>query len=211
MRWVRLAIATTLPLAGCAPTVEPIETLPFYLTAELTPTWLTQPAATSVHAIAPFSLVDQRSKRLTQADLDGKIYVASFIFTRCGGVCPVMISHLKRVAAAYADARDVAIVAHSVDPGADTPKVLARYASENGLTSESWRLVTGDREAIYRLARESYFADDVANPVAASDFLHTEKVLLIDSRRRIRGAYNGTLSLDMDRLIEDIKTLRASG
>ena len=74
-------------------------------------------------------------------------------------------------------------------------------------TNPRWRLVKGTREAIYRLARDSYFADLEAD-LAEDDFLHTENFILVDKDRRIRGVYNGTLAFDVQRLIEDIAILK---
>ena len=62
---------------------------------------------------------------------------------------------------------------------------------------------------IYDLARKSYFAEkDIGFTKDSTDFLHTEHFLLVDKTLRIRGIYNGTLSLEMQHLIEDIKLLK---
>ncbi|MEI9945052.1 MAG: hypothetical protein WDN26_12650 [Chitinophagaceae bacterium] len=71
-----------------------------------------------------------------------------------------------------------------------------------------WHLVTGDKATIYKLARQSYFAEEeLGFAKDSSEFLHSEHVLLIDKDKHIRGIYNGTLELEMDRLIADIRTL----
>lgn len=70
--------------------------------------------------------------------------------------------------------------------------------------------MTGDREEIYALARTSYFADeDLGFGKGTDDFLHTENFVLVDGQKRIRGVYNGTLPLDIRRLIEDIRLLKS--
>ena len=73
--------------------------------------------------------------------------------------------------------------------------------------------MTGDKALIYRLARDSYFADEDLAPIeqATDQFLHTEKVFLIDGEGRIRGVYNGAMTVDMKRVIADVKTLQAQG
>ena len=43
------------------------------------------------------------------------------------------------------------------------------------------------------------------------DMIHTENFMLIDKKRQIRGFYDGTLSEDIDRLLEDIETLKYFG
>ena len=101
------------------------------------------------------------------------------------------------------------ILSHSVMPWVDSVQVLAEFAQLNNINSDQWHLVTGEKDKIYQLARNSYFADEGFGKSITSneDFLHTENILLIDQQRRIRGIYNGTIRLDMLRLIDDIHTL----
>ena len=64
-------------------------------------------------------------------------------------------------------------------------------------------------EEIYRLAKKQYYAGDtIGYYQTGNEFLHTENFILVDKHRRIRGVYNGTLPLEMERLIEDIGTLK---
>jgi len=77
-----------------------------------------------------------------------------------------------------------------------------------GIESDKWRLITGDKNEIYTLARRSYFAEE--EPGFAKDssgFLHTENFILVDKKLHIRGIYNGTNALETQRLIEDIEIL----
>jgi len=71
-------------------------------------------------------------------------------------------------------------------------------------------LLTGKQEAIYQLAKKEYYAGDtIGYYQTGNEFLHTENVILVDQKRRIRGVYNGTLAIEIDRLIEDIETLKS--
>ena len=172
--------------------------LPYYDAADFTPKWKSVD-----HAIGAFSLTTQTGAALTERSLRGRIHVASFLFTRCAAVCPVMVRQLSRVLDAVKGMPDVTLVSYTVTPEDDTPVALARFGRERGIDPSRWLLVTGDRTQIIDLARRSYFADD-----NREDFLHTEKVLLVDRDLRLRGVYNGTLPFDMDHLIEDIHQLR---
>ena len=103
---------------------------------------------------------------------------------------------------------DVMFLSHSVTPESDSVAVLQKYARAAGVMSGKWHLLTGNRDSIYRLAKKEYFAGDtVAYYQAGNEFLHTENFILIDKKKRIRGVYNGTLPLEMDRITEDIRTL----
>src|SRR5262249_22493120 len=105
---------------------------------------------------------------------------------------------------------DVVLVSYTVTPEDDTPSLLANFGRDRGIDPNRWWLVTGQREQIYSLARTSYFADDERIGAASGDasvFLHTEKVLLVDASRRLRGVYNGTQPHEIDQLIGDIQRL----
>lgn len=146
---------------------------------------------------------------MTLRDLAGRVHVASFIYTRCSAICPALVSNLKRVEAAIEDPR-VVIVSYSVTPDLDPPATLAAFGRERGIDPARWKLVTGDREQIYALARDTYFATDErlrATLTGTSALLHTEKLLLVDRRGRLRGVYNGTQPFEIDHLIEDARTL----
>ena len=42
------------------------------------------------------------------------------------------------------------------------------------------------------------------------DMIHTENFMLVDKKQQIRGFYDGTDSKEIERLLEDIKVLKAS-
>ena len=142
---------------------------------------------------------------MTGRDLAGRIHVASFIYTRCAAVCPLLVRQLLRVQEATRGTPDVALVSYTVTPDTDSPAVLASFGRDRGVDAARWWLLTGDRRQIYALARQSYFADEDR----ADDFLHTEKVLLVDGGGRLRGVYNGTQPFEIDQLVSDIARLRA--
>ena len=194
---VALALATTVACAAAPPRHEG---LPYYDSADFSPRW--SPVA---HHVGRFHLTTQMNRAVTDADLRGHPYVASFIFTTCSAICPTLVQNLKRVQEGIADRPDVRLLSYSVTPATDTPAVLDAFGRERGIDPSRWLLVTGDIAQITSLARESYFADD--GRASESQLLHTEKVLLVDGEGRLRGIYNGTAALDMVRLIEDIKRL----
>jgi len=181
--------------------------LPYYDSRDFTPKW----AAVS-HRVAPFELIDQQGRSLTEADFDGRIHVASFLFTSCPSVCPTLVERLKPVQEAIRNLPDVIMVSYSVTPLADTPEVLAAFGRARGIDPSKWRLVTGSLSEIRKVIGRSYFADDERNldGIDSSRLLHTEKVLLVDRDRRLRGIYNGTQAFEMERLVEDIAALRGT-
>jgi protein SCO1 len=182
---------------------RPCETtalVPYYDTADFTPRWSPTPSRA-----VDFTLTSQLGTQIGAADLRGRIHVASFIFTRCTAICPALVRQLTRV-----QGEDIRLVSYSVTPDLDTPAMLAAFGRREGIDPARWLLLTGDRRTIVRLAREFYFADDRRLEPASGDFLHSEKVLLVDADGRLRGIYNGTVPFDIERLLADIRLLRAS-
>lgn len=199
--------------SGGAGSVEaaPVPALPFYLSADLTAEWLERGSAryAQVPRIAPFSLRSQDGDTVTNASLRGKIYLANFFFTACQGVCPKMLKNLRALQEALAADPDVVLVSHSVTPSQDSVDVLRDYAQQNGIRSGRWLLLTGPKETIYDLARRSYFAEKRGGlQKSASEFLHTENMLLVDRQGRLRGVYNATLPVEAERALEDIRQLQ---
>ncbi len=183
--------------------------LPYYNTPDFTPIWSTVKTPDSIHTIAAFQFTDQNNTSITHATFKNKIYVANFFFTACSSVCPKMMNNLLEVQKAFANDTDVLLLSHSVTPWKDSVAVLKSFANEYKINDLQWHLVTGKKSEIYELARKSYFAEEEPGFTRdSSEFLHTEHVLLIDKKSRIRGIYNGTLALEMQRLIADIKLLK---
>ncbi|OMP32122.1 SCO family protein [Mangrovimonas sp. DI 80] len=160
------------------------------------------------HTIADFSLINQNGQTITQDDYKDKIYVADFFFTTCQTICPIMTDHMAQIQEATKNDNDVMLLSHSVTPQIDSVEQLKRYALKKGVNDAKWNLVTGDKKQIYELARKSYLAVKTDGNGDAYDMIHTENFMLIDKKRQIRGFYDGTKQEDIQRLLEDIQTLK---
>ena len=185
--------------------------LPFINKPDFTPEWInkTDPAYDSIHRIPSFAFTDQDGKTVTEKTVEGKIYVADFFFTRCGSICPKMTGNMALLQTRFSDDDDVMFLSHSVTPMMDSVPALKKYAEEKGVVSGKWHLLTGDKDAIYSIAKKQYYAGDtVGYYQTGNEFLHTENFILVDKHRRIRGVYNGTLALEMERLGDDIEELK---
>ena len=197
-------------LISCAAKEETL-TLPFYNSPDFTPEWISEnePGYKDIHQVAEFRFINQSGEFVDNKTFDRKIYVTDFFFTICPGICPKMTSNLLTIQESFRLDEDVLILSHSVTPWVDTVGQLKTYAELNEIDQKKWHLVTGDANEIYEMARKYYFAERSEGYDKSSDeFLHTENFLLIDHHRRIRGIYNGTLAVEMDRLIADIHTLK---
>jgi protein SCO1 len=204
-------IAAVLSLAmGFGSCRNKTETLPFYHTADFSPIWADEEKINTdtLHTIAPFSFTDQNNQTITNKTLQGKIYAANFFFTSCPSICPKMTNNMHLVADSFANNPNVALLSYSVTPDIDNVEKLHQYAQNKNINGNQWHLLTGNRSAIYQLARQSYFAEEEPGFTKDStEFLHTEHCVLVDKKGHIRGIYNATLKLEMTRLIADIAIL----
>jgi protein SCO1 len=163
---------------------------------------------TLYHTVGDFKLIDQNKKEITEKTIEGKIYVADFFFATCQSICPQMSTQLKRVQEEFKNDKDFLILSHSVNPKHDTSEVLAAYAGHYGAIPDKWHFLTGSKQEIYDLAKFSYLVNALEDDGTPEGFLHSELFLLVDRSKRIRGMYDGTDSVQVNKLIEDIKTLK---
>jgi protein SCO1 len=198
-------------LFGCLNKKETTIALPYYNKPDFTPVFITnkfEVESKIKHTIANFSFLNQDSTLISQKNIEGKIHIANFIFTSCGSICPKMTDNLKIVNDSLKKHSDIVLLSYSVTPWIDTPTVLKRYKAKNEITNPDWHFLTGSKSDIYRLARKSYFAEeDIGFSKDSTEFLHTEHFILVDKTKRIRGIYNGTLTLEMQQMLDDIKNL----
>jgi protein SCO1 len=185
--------------------------------------------------VANFSFVNQDGKKITEREVEGKVYVAEYFFTTCKGICPIMNANMRRVFDAFKDEPDFMILSHTCMPETDSIPVLKAYeakmihsklkknsdgsykleydspaAQQQKLNNPNWNFVTGDKAALYKMARQSYGIDN-GKPDSTQikdQFIHTQFFALIDKQRRVRGmAYDGLSNEEVDKLITDIKAL----
>ena len=160
-----------------------------------------------------FRLQERGGGEVTLADLRGRRWVANFIFTQCGGICPAMTARLSRLRRELP--ADVHFVSITVDPAHDTREVLATYARRVGADSR-WFFLTGEKADLYRLSTEGFklaaFELSPEEQAAAADgpFLHSGKFVLVDGEGTIRGYYDSEDEVEMAELIRDVHRLPPS-
>lgn len=210
VRCIMYVCILVLILNSCGDKHVKEDQLPYYSSAEFTSQWLARTDADTVHQIPDFSFTNQYGQMITRQTFDKKITVVDFFFTTCPGICKKLTSSLSRVQDEFKNDDRVLLLSHSVTPEKDSVPVLKRYAEEHNAIKDKWHFVTGDKNFIYRIARTAYFADeDMGWKQDSSVFLHTENILLIDGDHHIRGVYKGTVDLQVNDLIADIKKLKS--
>jgi protein SCO1/2 len=157
--------------------------------------------------IPDFRLTSQQGQTITLANLEKKVFVANFIFTSCKGVCKKMSSQMVRVQQAFAKQPKVKILSFTVDPARDSVGALQQYAARYGANANQWLFLTGPKQDIYQLAITGFKLPVMEVTTGLPDFIHSEKFMLVDARRHVRGIYDGTSEDEVDRLITEIKIL----
>lgn len=162
---------------------------------------------TSYHTVAPFFFINQYNQKITENEVKGKVYVTDFFFTTCKSICPIMSNELVGVYQKFKNRNDFMIISHTVDPETDSVKQLMEYAKLHGVNDGKWQFVTGEKKHLYEMARKSYLLNAEEGNGDEDDFIHTQNFALIDKERHIRGFYDGTDSIEINRLIIDLNCL----
>lgn len=162
----------------------------------------------TLHTISDFSLTDQNGLSVSTADWKDKIIVADFFFTQCSVVCPKLTRSFKKIQESFNGDEQLLFNSFSVDPVRDSVTVLKEYTRRFNLDTRNWHLLTGEKKEIYKLARNSFMLVATDGDGGEQDFIHSERLVLIDKQKRIRGYYNGTDDKEVNQLIQDIKKLK---
>jgi protein SCO1/2 len=167
-------------------------------------------------AVPDFELTERDGRTIRREALDGEIWIADFIFTRCTGICPILSARMLGVRRGLGGRKGVRLVSFSVDPDFDTPEVLAEYARLRGVDGEDWLFLTGKRDALYRLIGEGFKLGVAAAPpeqeVAPGELItHSDRIVLVDRTGRIRAYFHGTEEGSAEKILEAVRDLEAEG
>ncbi len=165
---------------------------------------------TLYHQISDFTLVDQNGEPSKFPTDSSQITVVNFFFTRCPTFCSNMNREMARVAKINNGNRLLRFLSISVDPEFDRPEVLKEYSKKYSSENEKWDFLTGDKEMIYSLAKQDFLVDAFRDTTKAVNFIHSPMIILVDSKKRIRGYYDSTGGNDkMNLLTDEIRVLIA--
>lgn len=163
----------------------------------------------SVPAFSFVGVTTQGSRTMSTNDLWGKPWIANFIFTRCGGPCPVM--SVKMAVLQRLLPPDVKLVSFTVDPAYDTPKVLDAYARQYGADPERWIFAQMPKESLSKIVQDGFHlavADRLKDP-PQTRVLHSTHFVLIDGRGVARAYYDSEGGSIFERIRRDVERLRA--
>jgi len=171
---------------------------------------------TIFHRIPDIQLTNQVGERVRlNSSLPGKILVFDFIFTNCPGICPKLTQNMKLLQRAFRKDpkketdmnNEVQLISITVDPARDSFQQLRRYADRFGVNHDHWYFLTGSRDSIYNFVRNDLGLSMQQAEGGAEDFIHTQKIVVVDADRYIRGYYDGLDSLSVSKCAYDISLL----
>ncbi len=160
-----------------------------------------------------FSFTDQNGQNVNEQTVNGKVYVTNYFFTTCKGICPKMNANMETVFEKFKSDKDFAIISHTSMPETDSVPLLKAYEEKmigkDPHYAAKWYFVTGSKDSLYKMARQSYLLDnDKNNNINIADhFIHTQFFALVDKQKRVRGIYDGLKLDEITRLDTDIESM----
>ena len=164
------------------------------------------------HSVDDFKFQNQLGDTVSLADLPGKVVVADFFFTRCPSICPKLTANVKKLQDALSSKDQfkqlnpafIQFLSFSVDPERDSVSVLKAYGDKFGINPDTWWLLTGPKKQIYDFSMNEVKLGLADGEGVDSNFIHTQKLVLLDKEHVVRGYYNGLDSMDMNKLAKDM-------
>jgi protein SCO1 len=164
------------------------------------------------HSVDDFKFQNQLGDTVSLADLPGKVVVADFFFTRCPSICPKLTANVKKLQDALSSKDQfkqlnpafIQFLSFSVDPERDSVSVLKAYGDKFGINPDTWWLLTGPKKQIYDFSMNELKLGLADGEGVDSNFIHTQKLVLLDKEHVVRGYYNGLDSMELNKLAKDM-------
>lgn len=169
------------------------------------------------HKTGNIKLVNQLGDSVSLYDIQNRVIVADFFFTRCPSVCPKMTANMAKLQQSFShnnkdgrkviDSSIVKFLSFSIDPARDSVSVLRRYADKFKVDHDNWWMLTGNKKTIYDFALNELKLGLVDGEGVDTSFIHSEKFVLLDRDFVVRGYYNGLDTSSLSLLAKDIGLL----
>lgn len=157
--------------------------------------------------VSGFTLTNQQGRPFSLEDLEGRIWVADLIFTRCPGPCLKMTRSMRELQDRLPSDLPVTLVTLTVDPEYDVPSILQKYAERFRATNH-WEFLTGAKSVIYQVATNQFkvaVEDKGGEIVPAERFFHSTRLVVVDPRGHVRGFVDGSDAAAVDEAADLVK------
>jgi protein SCO1/2 len=159
-----------------------------------------------MNTVPEFTLTERSAREVKNQELAGQIWIADFVYTSCGGICPIMTQKMRKLQDMLP--AEIRLVSFSVDPDVDTPLVLTEYAKKFGADPNRWLFLTGNRESLYTLSKDGFkLAVENSGGTELEPITHSSRFALVDRQGRIRGYYSMDDPSELAHIVRDAKSL----
>lgn len=141
----------------------------------------TPPVRRELPDLSAYALTERSGQQFSFADLQGRVWVASFFFTACPGPCAEM-NRLVAQLQQNPEYSAVQFVSITCDPDTDTPERLTTYARSFNADPQRWLFLTGEFDQIQQLGNEIF-------AVTVGSKEHSDRLILVDAEGYVRGTY----------------------
>ncbi len=168
-----------------------------------------QPKMPPISYVRSFAFTNQDGKTITEKDMQGKVTAVEYFFTTCKGICPRLNNNMRTIYDEFKNENDFLILSHTCDPEVDSVQRLKQFADSMKVSTIRWQFLTGRKDSLYFMARESYKIDDPANNLQSieDDFLHTQFIALVNKQGDVVKIYDGLKKSEMKEMATEIKKL----
>jgi len=168
-----------------------------------------KPRFPPIGSVQSFAFTNQDGTTITDKDIEGKVVAVEYFFTTCTGICPRLNNNMRKLYNEFKNDNGFLILSHTCDPATDSVARLKKYADSMQVNTDRWQFLTGRKDSLYYMARESYKIDDPANNPQniEDDFLHTQFIALINKEGKVTKIYDGLKQSELSEMSKEIKRL----
>jgi len=168
-----------------------------------------KPRFPPIGSVQSFAFTNQDGTTITDKDIEGKVVAVEYFFTTCTGICPRLNNNMRKLYNEFKNDNGFLILSHTCDPATDSVARLKKYADSMQVNTARWQFLTGRKDSLYYMARESYKIDDPANNPQniEDDFLHTQFIALINKEGKVTKIYDGLKQSELSEMSKEIKRL----
>ena len=168
-----------------------------------------KPRFPPIGSVQSFAFTNQDGTIITDKDIEGKVVAVEYFFTTCTGICPRLNNNMRKLYNQFKNDNGFLILSHTCDPATDSVARLKKYADSMQMNTDRWQFLTGRKDSLYYMARESYKIDDPANNPQniEDDFLHTQFIALVNKEGKVTKIYDGLKQSELSEMSKEIKRL----
>lgn len=159
---------------------------------------------------------EMSGKEISISELDGKVWVAGFLYTLCPRGCAGLAMEMADLQKKFGSEPKFHLVSVSLNAEWDTPERLREWTAKQGFSGPNWWFLTGNGSALRDYMKDEFklFISEIPPDKRRNEFDrfdHKLALVLVDHKRRIRGTYDFSSpdlwDLYQEKIEKDIKAV----